>query len=32
VSELIDYYRGAGKIDDATAQSALEHLKSKQFR
>ncbi len=32
VSELIEYYRAAGKIDEQTAQSALEHLKSKQFR
>ena len=32
VSELVEYYRATGKIDDATAQSALEHLKSKQFR
>jgi orotate phosphoribosyltransferase len=32
VSELIEYYRAAGKIDDETAQSALEHMKSKQFR
>ncbi len=32
VSELIEYYRAAGKIDGETAQSALEHVKSKQFR
>ena len=32
ISELVGYYQASGKIDAQTAQSALEHLKSKQFR
>ena len=32
VSELVGYYQSSGKIDVQTAQSALQHLKSKQFR
>jgi uridine monophosphate synthetase len=32
ISELVSYYQASGKIDAQAAQSALEHLKSKQFR
>jgi uridine monophosphate synthetase len=32
ISELVGYYQASGKIDSQTARSALEHLKSKQFR
>jgi hypothetical protein len=29
---MVGYYQASGKIDAQTAQSALPHLKSKQFR
>lgn len=32
VSELIGYYVATGKVDSETAECALDHLRSKQFR
>ena len=31
ISELIEYYRSTGRIDDAAAQAALEHVRTTQF-
>lgn len=31
ISELIEYFRSTGRIDDTAAQAALEHVRTKQF-
>ena len=31
VSELIDYYQATGRIDSATAEAALNHVRKRQF-